>query len=486
MQKNETAESIIIKLFDNTDGSINNTYYSEVYGFSKNVTTYRNFTHLYAKIFFKLLHDVKLDYYVFAGTSIGYIRNKQNIPWVDDYDIIIFEEEIDNFKNNIVPKLDNLGFNCVKTGPPPHHEGAGYHILSRFGQKCFQCDVFFTIISKNGILKNKKEWGLYHSKNIHINMVRPKKYLTIDNNLTLPFFNNMSKDIETEYGNVFNSCSIHIDHGIGCKIDQHFTKVYDSFNKVKNRIIDNTKKLFVNHTYNNNETHYDYNKFINQFKFEQNNVLNHIAVLKYIQDKKIKTWNIADENFLIFCPDIKFYFKHITINFYILGKIDKKNLILLNYVDNMFYSNKEYIYNIQKEIDIVVLSKPKIDCIKVITFGTFDLFHIGHTNILKRAKEYGKLFVGVSTDELNLKKGKTHVNNLEHRKNDVKNTNYADHIFHEESLELKNEYVKNYGCNLLIMGDDWENAFNFCDCACIYLKRTPGISTTMLKNNLIL
>lgn len=482
MQLTPLESKSIIDLFSDANGSIDTTYYSEVYGMN-NITIYRDFTHLYAKIFFKLLDDVKLDYYVFAGTSIGYIRNKQNIPWVDDYDIIIFEEEFYNFENNVVPKLNDLGFDCLKT--PPILDGAGYHILSRFEQKCFQCDVFFTLISKDGIIYNKKGWGLYHSKNIHINTVRPKKYLTIDNNLTLPFFNNMRKDIETEYGDVFNSCSIYKNHSSGCKINQHFTKVYDSFNKVKTRIIDNTKKLFVDHLYNNNETHYDYEKFIHQFKFEENKVLNNIAVLKYIKDKNIKTWNIMDERFLIFCPDIKFYFKHITINFYILGKIDKKNLILLNYVDNMFYSNKEYIDNIKKEIDIVVSIKPKIDCIKVITFGTFDLFHIGHTNILKRAKEYGKLFVGVSTDELNLKKGKNHINNLEHRENDVKKTNYADHIFHEESLELKNEYVKKYSCNLLIMGDDWENAFNFCDCACIYLKRTPGISSTMLKKNLI-
>lgn len=350
------TESIIINLFNDADGgNIDNTYYSEVYGFSKNITTYRDFTHLYAKIFFNFLDDLKLDYYVFAGTSVGYIRNKQNIPWVDDYDIMIFEEEFDNFENNIIPKLVELGFNCFKPGNPLY---AGCHILSEFGQKCFQCDVFFSVINDNGIVKNNKEWGLYTIHNVTIDMVRPKKYLTIDNNLTLPFFNDMSKDIEIEYGNVFDTCIININHEDGCKINQHFTKVYDSFNYVKNRIINNAKNLFVEHEYNKIETHYDYDKFINQFQFGENEVLNHIAVLKYIKDKNIKIWNIKNERFLIFCPDIKYYFEHITINFY-LGKIEKKNLILLNYVDNIFYSKKKYIDNIQKEIDIMVLNKPK-------------------------------------------------------------------------------------------------------------------------------
>jgi hypothetical protein len=87
-------ENVINALFDN---NVEDTYYSEVHGFSRNVNVYRNFTHIYAKIFFKVLDNFKLDYYTFAGTSIGYIRNKQNIPWVDDYDIIIFEEEIEYF-----------------------------------------------------------------------------------------------------------------------------------------------------------------------------------------------------------------------------------------------------------------------------------------------------------------------------------------------------------------------------------------------------
>lgn len=468
----------ILTLFDS---NIDDIYYSEVFGFNKNVPVYRKFTHLYAKIFFKVLEIFDLDYYVFAGTSIGYIRNKKNIPWVDDYDIIIFEEEVKKFENIIIPKLNDLGFNCFK----PYKISEGWHVLSKFGQKCFQCDIFFTKINNCGIIYNSERWGLYNSKNIHIDIVKPKEYLTIDDDLTIPFFNVMSEDVQKEYGDVINECVFHINHGHGLKIIEHYSKVYESFNHIHNSIINNAKIIFDSHIYINNETLVDYDYFIKSLNFQDNKVLNHIEFLKYIKNKNIKNLNIMDERFLIFCPDIKYYFKDTNINFYMSTNLDNKNIMLLNYIDNVFCSKKQYIDYLE-ECDILLLNKPNIDYIRAITFGTYDLFHIGHTNILKRAKNYGELFVGVSTDELNIKKGKQSVNNLKQRKHDVKNNSDCDHIFDEESMELKNEYVKNYNCNLLIMGDDWKNAFNFCDCACIYLERTSGISTSMLKEKLFL
>lgn len=119
---------------------------------------------------------------------------------------------------------------------------------------------------------------------------------------------------------------------------------------------------------------------------------------------------------------------------------------------------------------------------KIITFGTFDLFHIGHLNILKRCKEEGDyLIVGVSSDELNEKKGKKSVIPLKERLEIVRSIKYVDEVFVEESLELKNDYIKKFGANLLIMGDDWKDKFNWVNCNVKYLERTPEISTTELK-----
>ena len=120
---------------------------------------------------------------------------------------------------------------------------------------------------------------------------------------------------------------------------------------------------------------------------------------------------------------------------------------------------------------------------RVITFGTFDLFHIGHLNILKRAKEQGDyLIVGVSSDELNKKKGKVSIIPLNDRIDIVKSIKYVDEVFIEHSLELKDQYIKDYNADVLIMGDDWKDKFNWVSCAVLYLERTPNISTTLIKN----
>ena len=239
---------------------------------------------------------------------------------------------------------------------------------------------------------------------------------------------------------------------------------------------------FRSHEYITNMTLRDYDDFF-KFKYENNDVNIKLYLLKHINENKVKNLYVIDSRFLIFCSDIRDYFHLIKISFYVVDKVVSENIVLLNYVDNIFCSKVEYIEYLSKSSDLI--NKQNVDLIRVITFGTYDLFHIGHVNILKRAKAYGsELVVGVSTDVLNERKGKMSINKLEKRKLDVKESSYADIIFNEESLEQKNEYVKKYNCNLLIMGDDWKDGFNFCDCACVYLPRTPDISTTLLKQHL--
>jgi glycerol-3-phosphate cytidylyltransferase len=122
----------------------------------------------------------------------------------------------------------------------------------------------------------------------------------------------------------------------------------------------------------------------------------------------------------------------------------------------------------------------------VITFGTYDLFHIGHLRILARAKELGdRLVVGVSTDELNFsKKGINPVFSLAERMEILRAIACVDEVFPEESLELKGEYIRFYKADVLVMGDDWRGKFDCYKSLCevVYLPRTEGISTTKIKN----
>lgn len=120
----------------------------------------------------------------------------------------------------------------------------------------------------------------------------------------------------------------------------------------------------------------------------------------------------------------------------------------------------------------------------VITFGTFDVLHIGHINILKRAKAYGdRLVVGVSSDALNFSKKKRNPVYPEfERTSIIAALNCVDEVFIEESLELKAEYIKKYKADILIMGNDWEGKFDIYKdiCEVRYLPRTEGISTSEL------
>ncbi|BDR38654.1 adenylyltransferase/cytidyltransferase family protein [Escherichia coli] len=120
----------------------------------------------------------------------------------------------------------------------------------------------------------------------------------------------------------------------------------------------------------------------------------------------------------------------------------------------------------------------------VITFGTFDVFHVGHVNILERARALGdKLVVGVSSDALNFsKKNRYPIYSQNDRLRIISSLRFVDEVFLEESLEIKDLYIKEHNANILVMGDDWLNKFNWVKdktgCEVIYLERTPAISTT--------
>lgn len=124
---------------------------------------------------------------------------------------------------------------------------------------------------------------------------------------------------------------------------------------------------------------------------------------------------------------------------------------------------------------------------KVITYGTFDLLHPGHINILRRAKELGDyLIVAISSDEFNESKGKNAFYNYEARKIIIEAVRYVDEVIPEHTWDQKVDDVKKYNIDLFVMGDDWDAEFDFLKeyCDVVYLPRTAGISTTLIKKDL--
>ena len=120
----------------------------------------------------------------------------------------------------------------------------------------------------------------------------------------------------------------------------------------------------------------------------------------------------------------------------------------------------------------------------VLTFGTFDVFHVGHLRVIERAAAYGdRLVVGVSSDALNIsKKGRAPVFSQSERLEIVGALKPVSEVFVEESLDYKRDYLQQYAADVLVMGDDWAGRFDeFGDiCEVVYLPRTPAISTTAL------
>lgn len=124
---------------------------------------------------------------------------------------------------------------------------------------------------------------------------------------------------------------------------------------------------------------------------------------------------------------------------------------------------------------------------KVITYGTYDLFHQGHYNLLKRAKELGDyLIVGVTTEHFDQARGKVNVvDSVMERIENVKKTGFADEIIIEDHDGQKIEDIQRYGIDIFTLGSDWEGEFDYLKkfCEVVYLERTPEISSTMLRTS---
>jgi hypothetical protein len=180
--------------------------------------------HIYDQLL-KIFNKFDLEYYLFAGSIVGYVRNKEMPKWMDDLDIIVFDDQKPLFEQKIVPYLRECGFN---TFVPRKWEKGGYHILSlQIGNTrnltipfsrdlsvavpWAQVDVFFTSVDENRFIRNLSGWGLYHHKDIPVEWVKPGIMIDIEG-LTVRVFSEYEKDIKKEYGDVFNNVVV-ASHG---------------------------------------------------------------------------------------------------------------------------------------------------------------------------------------------------------------------------------------------------------------------------------
>lgn len=317
--------------------------------------------------------------------------------------------------------------------------------------------------------KSEQYFLLFHNK-------------TVTSREILFFFNNNINTINSDY---YNQIEI--------KISTTFPNVNFHTNNIYAFII-------LKYIYDNN---------INKIIFD-------VSIKKYIDNSNSNSNLLNVYDIILYLKDIIFFIPNIVTDVYISEKIDETCSDILKYTTNLFLRNQNlysYYINMKSSIDTTRVNFPKLFYIKFadicplngsnvksvnnnmskliiykyekgVTFGTFDLFHFGHDNILKRCRFFCEyLCLGLSSDELNIQKGKISVYDYEKRKNIIESggEKYVDAIFEEESLEYKNKYVTDVGADILMMGDDWIGKFDWVSCDVLYMERTPNISTTMLK-----
>jgi glycerol-3-phosphate cytidylyltransferase len=460
-----------------------------------------------ATIYFRILDRYNVQYAVFAGSSIGLLRNGKTIPWSDDYDVVVLNSDL-KLLFNIFPIFRKHGFKIIKNKNKFTNEytNGGCSIVSNIHKyahvnqgsggdqdqdqehkrSLFACDIFYSYFDKKGFLRNSGLWGLYHVKNLHIQDVMPFRRRVFDG-IPLPFFNNVNSEVYKTYGKT--------DEAI---IQTHFQKdsckyatwrsAYDEFENKKMKAIQNTtNKIYKNNnnkTINNENTSSD-NKS-NVMKVMDNKFTkNQVELLSEIGEKEIGRIYVFSVDFIIqHAACIKYYFPNVVIEYFSYAR-EVEVILYLNYVDKLHVYNS-FIEKFYDDPDIIYLNKPKIDIIKVITFGTFDMWHVGHSNLLSRCCKYSEnICAGVSSDEFTFQKKQIHpTDSFKTRSENVKRCKFVKRVFEETSMELKNDYIKNYSANILIMGDDWQDKFDWVDCCVIYLPRTPNISSTMLREQM--
>ena len=481
-----------------------------------------------AAIFFRILDAFRIPYALFAGSSIGLLRNAKTLPFSDDYDIIILNQHVPLLADAI-SLLKKHGFKIVQSTNPDTKQksNGGCTIYSSiihkydhrqennmnddsnddpndaqnsdnkyFKKSHFQCDVFFSYFDNTGFLRNNGMWGLYHGKNIHKSEVLPFQRRMFDG-ISLPFFKNVAAEVHKCYGNI-NECIVE-SHNLTTTRAKYksWKTAHAEFEQVKKHAKDNTiKEIYKNGDNNNNNTnddnnnHNDIKKVIPEKKvikiLDNTFSKNSLDILREINEKKITTVYSFSMDFIIqHAACIKYYFPKVQIEYFSYSR-DSQLIMYLNYVDALHVYNTE-IRAFYDDPRVIYLKKPPIDIINVITLGVFDMWHAGHSNLLSRCCKYSEnIFVGVASDERTIEKKQIHpVDTFETRATNAKRCKFVKKVFEETLTGLKNNYIQMYGANILIAGDDHLGEFDWISCCAIYLPRTPNISSTMLREQMI-
>ena len=375
-----------------------------------------------ATIFFRILDAFKIPYALFAGSSIGLLRSGKTLPFIDDYDIIIFNKHVPML-SNAAPVLKKHGFKMIQSVHPHTKQKTNggctvySSVIQRFYKnvnvngndvndvndvnhsrdnncaeegenewECtvkkshFQCDIFFSYFDGGGFLRNNASWGLYHGKNIHMKEVLPFQRRAFDG-LSLPFFKNVASEVYKCYGDV-ERCIVE-SHNLNVRALYRSWKIaHAEFECIKQCAKDNTvKAIFQNknqHGDDEGECEGECEGEGDVAGFGKNalNILNNafsknsLDVLRDIHENKTKTIYSFSMDFIIrHAACIKYYFPMVQIEYFSYSR-DGQVIMFLNYVD-VLHVYSATIRDFYNDPCIIYLKKPRIDIITVFTFGAF-------------------------------------------------------------------------------------------------------------------
>lgn len=460
-----------------------------------------------ATIFFRILDAFRIPYALFAGSSIGLLRNGKTLPFVDDYDIIILNQHVPLLRN-AASVLKKHGFKIIQnvntqtkqktnggcsiysyvlqkyyndddnddSDGGGGYEGDGYEYeteTSSVKKSHFHCDVFFSYFDGGGFLRNNASWGLYHGKNIHMKDVLPFQRRAFDG-LYLPFFKNVESEVYKCYGDI-ELCIVK-SHSMSVQaVYRSWKTAHAEFERVKQCAKDNTMKAILQNQYNQNENSCEEEGgeeggeegVDSRKETNAKNVLNildnvfsnnSLDVLRNIHENKMKTiYSFSMEFIIRHAACIKYYFPTIQIEYFSYSR-DIQLIMFLNYVDALHVYNAA-IRDFYNDPQITYLKKPRIDSITVVTFGAFSIGGSKDFSILTKCAKYSEnICVGLFTDvDAQLEPFESRVNNVKRCCKLVKRVWNGD-----DSAEFKNRCVETCGANIVVTGEEREGLESRC------------------------
>ena len=458
-----------------------------------------------ATIFFRILDAFNIPYALFAGSSIGLLRSGKTLPFVDDYDIIIFNKHVPML-SNAAPVLKKHGFKIVQSVSPQTKQktNGGCTVYSsatqRFYNKVndndmnmndddaeeevergvkkshFQCDIFFSYFDSGGFLRNNASWGLYHGKNIHMKDVLPFQRRAFDG-LSLPFFKNVASEVYKCYGDI-ERCIVE-SHNLNVRaVYRSWKTAHAEFDRIKQCSKDNTvKAIFQNQHGGKNENSLEQGgeeggdrsgNATNALNILDNAFSNNsLDVLRDIHENKTRTiYSFSIEFIIRHAACIKYYFPAVQIEYFSYSR-DNQLVMFLNYVDALHVYSVA-IRDFYNDSRIIYLKKPRIDVITVVTFGAFSGGGSKDFTLLSECAKYSEnICVGLSA-------GADALEPFESRMNSVKRCcKFVKSVWkYDDSAEFKNRCIETCGANIVVAGEEDLGPGNIITRSCCIIRVT--------------